>query len=95
MKRIKNEKEGIRDYIQKKINFFNSDGFAKFIICMVIICLTFIPTYIGTGFYFLLGPVGFWQLLAFFSLCIFFLGAIQFGFIIAAVFLVFSIIVEA
>jgi hypothetical protein len=92
---IEKYKNKITDYVEKKIKFFNSNVFAKFIVCMVIGILMFIPAYIVFGLYFLLGPVGFWQLLGFLTLCIFFLGAIQIGCLIIGIGLMLSLLIEA
>lgn len=94
MKKIESYKEQITNFVHKKMKFFNTNGFSKFIVCTIIGLLMFIPVYISAGFYFLFGPVGFWQLLAFFGLCIFFLGVIQLGCLMFGIFLILSIIVE-
>lgn len=75
-------------------NFVNSSAFVKGIFFLILWAIALIPLWLTLLVFWLLAPVGFFQVFATLALCVVVFGAPQLGMAILAAILTFGILVE-
>jgi hypothetical protein len=83
----------LEDLKRRIVKQTKSYWFAKTIVSLIIGILMFIPAYVLGLFWWILSPIGFWQVFALVVGWALFLGVFQIGFIVCGIILIIGVII--